>query len=102
MDSSQIVIYVVIGLFVFLGILMFIMRRSRINSEWMGVVSDKNSYTMGTFNNGTVFLSALRPLTVKKNSGGNVTIYVSQGIYDEFKVGDKVAKRKGDYNPVKA
>ena len=94
--------YIIIGLLIFIVILMIIMWLTRLNSEWTGKVVDKNSSMMGTINRGALMTSQNRTITVETKEGKKVVLRgISDGIYNEFNVGDNLVKHKGSFNPVK-
>ena len=84
-----------------IGLIIFF-RKRRYNSEWTGKVTDKNSGPTGVMANGTGYISSRYIFTIKDAADKNRTVEVSQGVYDDVKIGDKVIKRKGDWNPTKA
>ncbi len=93
---------IIIGVLAVLGVGAFIYRRSRVDSEWSGTVTDKNAAMMGAVSGGVGVLNQNGTLTVKTDNGKTKSIMVSQGIYEEFKIGDKIKKHRGDINPSKS
>lgn len=100
---DQLVLILIIGITII--VLIFIYRKWRTNSEWTGTVVDKTSSMVGAgFGGSTGGVGALNPvctLQVKMSNGKTRNVTVSQGVYEMFKIGDKISKHKGEFNPVK-
>lgn len=109
MDTTSVVLVIIVAFFVGLPILiLYISKQNQINSEWTGSIVDKNTQVIGSFigiGRGIMIGSGSGTqkgtLTVKTTAGDTKKITVSQGIYEMFKIGDKISKRKGEFNPTK-
>lgn len=98
-DNSWIPILAVVV--IVLLIAWYVSYKRRISSSWKGVVIDKNSQTRGGFASGTGTIMTISALKVKTDTGKEITLRVTSGVYEDFKIGDKIIKKAGDSEPVK-
>ena len=100
---NELILILIIGITI--PVLIFIYRKWRTNSEWKGTVVDKSSSMVGAgfggSNSGVGALNPVCTLQVKMSTGNTKNVTVSQGVYELFKIGDKISKHKGEFNPVK-
>lgn len=80
----------------------YIWKKHRENSQWRGIVTDRHTGIMGVAGKGSGVLNTYSYLDVKTDDGSTKRVNVSSGLYEQFKIGDKIVKRKGEWNPAKA
>jgi hypothetical protein len=92
---------ILLGILGFLGltaILTFFSYRQK-QSSWKGEVIGKHHEESYSDDNGST--PEKFKVTFKTTAGKKVTADVFQKDYDNFNIGDKAEKKKGDYFPVK-
>jgi hypothetical protein len=92
---------ILLGILGFVGltaILTFFSFRQK-QSSWEGEVIGKHHEEAYSDDNGSS--PEKYKVTFKTNTGKKVTVDVFQKEYDNYKIGDKAQKKKGDYFPTK-
>lgn len=66
-----------------------------------GEVVDKNGGSVGVPLGDSSVITSQYSIKVKKTDGKTTSLSVSQGVYEQFKIGDKIVKEPGEHNPTK-
>jgi len=92
----------VLFFFIILGtIIGLVKRKLMLGSSWEGEVINKTSGMTGYTAGGTIMMNNSYVLMVKTNNNQEKRVGVTQGIYEQFKIGDKITKKIGELYPKK-
>lgn len=96
MDDVIFLLFIVVLILCFIIVPIFVYKGKK-NDNWTGVLNDKkiNKYK----HKGKDRIDYL--LFFHKDTGKAVTYNVTEELYNRFEKGDKAAKTKGEYFPVK-
>jgi len=94
----DIVIYTVIGTLLLIGIIAYLLHIKNKNDEWEGELVDKRVETSTDSNDVETTHYAL---FIRTASGNNRHVRVRKNVYEQFAIGDKLVKVKGETAPKK-
>lgn len=91
-------IVTIVGTLAFCGIVVWLVLKNMKKQTYKGVVSAKNE---GEIEGSDDSAATYYVLVVKTDDGMQKKVRVGKKIWDQFKVGDKIIKESGKYNPTK-
>lgn len=95
----KIVLIVVVGSFLLIGLVAYLLISKLKKDAWEGELIDKQLVEMSS---GGDYDTTNYVLVVKTAGGAKKRSYVSKKLFDQFSVGERLVKRKGETYPKKA
>jgi len=89
---------IIVAVVAIIWIISAIFIKKRKAEVWEGVVSDKREKEVWNDNNKSVYYI----IAIALDNGTRKEIQVNRKLWNTFSAGDRVIKRAGEYNPVKA
>lgn len=96
---ASIIGLLIVSTFVFFLYKMLRKPTESLRSSWTGVVTNKDKGVSGTMINGLGAVKDYCNLYIKTDEGKDITITVTDGLYQQINIGDKVKKEAGERYP---